>query len=65
MTPGVHCWHVVGAWTIADPEAERVDLDVENLVSVTPPVCMWCERMYSRELAAEPCPGDVSAGDRP
>jgi hypothetical protein len=65
LVSGQHCWHVIGAWRVADPEATQQILDVENLINVTPPMCLWCERPYSRELAAEPCPGDVSKGWSP
>lgn len=56
--PGQHLWIVVPMFRV-NPEAERVDLDGENLLSIEGPGCFWCEQPWTSELAAKPCGGPV------
>jgi hypothetical protein len=65
--PGEHVWVVCGAWRVLDPAAmmkpgAQVLLDHESLVSLTSVGCYVCEREWSKELQARPCPGDPLAG---
>ncbi len=57
---GEHTWVVMPAYLV-NPTVEQGVLDRENLLYVTGPFCYWCEEPFSKELAARPCPGDVSA----
>lgn len=59
--PGKHLWVVSGAWKINDPEQSKHHLDMENLLTIEGPGCLWCEKQYSKELAAQLCEGDVSS----
>jgi hypothetical protein len=57
--PGEHMWTVVGMWRIANPNrGGRIDLDLENLVTLEGPGCFVCEQPYTPELAAKPCAGE-------
>lgn len=61
QVPGEHLWIVAGAWKV-NPEnwhsAGRVDLDVENMVSLSGLGCYWCEREYEKRLTYRRCPGE-------
>lgn len=58
--PGKHLWTVTGVWRIADPSVARYNLDIENLVTIEGPGCLWCEEPWTAEGAAALCPGDAS-----
>ncbi len=55
--PGKHLWVVTGAWRIADPANPNLQLDLENLLNLAGPGCLWCEREYSPQLASMRCTG--------
>lgn len=57
--PGSHLWIITGAWVTTDPRAKRLDLDIENLVSIAGPGCLKCERPFSNRLASQPCRGSM------
>lgn len=58
--PGEHLWVAVGMWRLADPANPRLDLDIENLMTIEGPGCFICEETYTPDLAAEPCRGTGS-----
>jgi hypothetical protein len=68
VVPGEHLWVSMAAYRIADPanyHAGHVQhLDAENLLTVTPPGCMVCERLWSEELADTRCPGEPGSQQR-
>ena len=58
---GAHLWTVALLFRIvpmqwADPTATP-RLDRENLLTITPPGCYYCERVWSKWLADRRCPG--------
>lgn len=60
--PGVHEWALMATYRISDPtQRDEVMLDVENLVGVSPPMCIGCVQIYTPTVAARPCPGDPDA----
>lgn len=55
---GQHEWTVVAAFRV-NPEADKqYQLDMENLMSVEGPGCLHCERGWTPQRAAKPCPGE-------
>jgi hypothetical protein len=59
IVPGEHLWIVLTAFRVTPREGPvHYDLDPENLVTVAPPGCYVCERKWSPQLAARPCPGN-------
>ena len=58
---GKHQWIHMALYRTSDPTAEHFNLDLENLLTIEGPGCFLCEEPYTPELAARPCPGDVSA----
>lgn len=57
-TAGRHEWVVLAMFRVADPSAERFDLDTENLVTIEGPGCYQCERPYSPQVVTQPCRGE-------
>lgn len=55
--PGEHLWIVAAMWRVNDPEISRLNLDHENMLTITVPGCYNCENEWSAELARIPCPG--------
>ena len=55
--PGVHLWTHVALYRTANPTADKVLLDLENLITIEGPGCYWCEQPYSTEVDAMACPG--------
>lgn len=59
-----HLWVLITTYRIANPaawmdeSAGRQSLDSENLLAVTPIMCLHCEQVYTAELAADPCEGN-------
>lgn len=60
--PGEHLWTVTGMWTVKDPTAEQVLLDIENLITLAGPGCFICEQGYAQAIAGGPCPGEPPSG---
>lgn len=61
LIPGVHLWVMVASWQV-NPEAMFAEgaqtfMDLENMLSVDGPGCLWCERPWTPTLAASYCPG--------
>jgi hypothetical protein len=65
--PGKHVWIISATFLTTveaiermreDPKNEMILMDREALALVAGPGCFICEQMYSREVAASPCPGD-------
>lgn len=52
---GRHLWIYLSMFRCARPGASRVDLDMENLLSIEGPCCYWCEEAYSDELVLMRC----------
>lgn len=64
-TPGQHLWIVAGVWRVNPAtvaKGERVELDMENLLTIDGPGCYWCEQQYSPEVAAKPCKPALGPG---
>lgn len=55
---GDHLWTIVTMYRWGGPHVERPTLDTENLLTVTPPGCYFCEQVYTERLATRRCPGD-------
>lgn len=58
-----HLWTIITTYRVADPDAWMTDTDVqsldqENLIAVTPIICLHCEQAWTADLAAAPCDGD-------
>lgn len=56
--PGLHRWIVVAFWAVAHPETDML-LDVENMLSISPPYCLHCETRWPDEGL---CPGEGGDG---
>lgn len=56
--PGEHFWTAVAMWHVADPAADTLQLDTENLITVEGPGCFVCGISYKSPLAMAPCPGE-------
>lgn len=58
---GDHFWVHMGMW-IAHPErllrGEQALLDHENLLSVSPPMCFFCQKLHTPLLAKHRCKGE-------
>lgn len=54
--PGQHLWMVLTMYRVVPPR-ERYDLDMENLLSIEGPGCLWCEEPWSEGLAVRRCYG--------
>jgi hypothetical protein len=57
---GDHLWAVFGFWKCnpaAMEKGEQLILDHESLLSISPPACYYCERMYSHDLFLRRCKG--------
>jgi hypothetical protein len=56
---GKHFWVIQGLWKW-NPKTinEQNILDHESMVSLSPPACFHCERVYSSKVASLPCPGE-------
>jgi hypothetical protein len=55
-----HFWAMFGVWSIDPAKAvtgEQSSLDLENLVSIQGPACLFCEQVYSSVLAKMQCKG--------
>jgi hypothetical protein len=67
-TPGAHSWRVFSSYAISDENAAAaarnpnasIHLDMENLVSITGPVCFQCQVLWTPQLAVSVCEGDPS-----
>lgn len=58
--PGEHLWVATAAWRV-NPTTfleGAAHLDLENMLTIGGPGCFICEREYTPELAARPCPGE-------
>lgn len=55
---GVHMWVNVAMYRVANPNADRFDMDMENLINIEGPCCYICEQAWSPELAVRPCAGE-------
>ena len=58
--PGQHLWSVLGVWRVIDPEAEAINLDTGNLLTVEGPGCWACGEPYTPQTAAQPCKGPLN-----
>lgn len=58
--PGQHSWGIYAMWRVTPATylAGEFELDTENLVTVSPLACLWCELGYSPAVDAAPCAGD-------
>lgn len=55
QVPGKHEWIMIASFRTADPISTQFLLDLENLISINGPGCLWCEEPYSALLAARWC----------
>jgi hypothetical protein len=56
---GKHLWIVTGVWEVRNPTTSQFILDTENLLSIDGPGCYKCEKLYTEELATQPCIGSM------
>jgi hypothetical protein len=53
QVPGEHLWMIIGSWSV-DPRKwtsnEVIQMDSENLISLSPPGCYWCEQLFEPRL---------------
>lgn len=52
---GEHLWTWAAAWRCVDPESDTVNLDSENLLTISGPGCFYCEEPYSPRVAHRRC----------
>lgn len=53
--PGEHLWIVAAMWRVNVPEISMLNLDHENMLTITPPGCYKCGHDWSPELALTRC----------
>jgi len=59
---GNHHWAIFANWKCADPQGVMMGkggmhLDRENLESISPPMCLFCEKVWTPQLALHKCEG--------
>ena len=62
MVAGEHLWVMINCYRILHPErleTEAFHADLENLLSIDGPGCLWCEKTYA-EMKGKRCPGEAS-----
>jgi hypothetical protein len=62
VVPGEHLWIMITTYRVRNPEnfsTERFHADLENLISIDGPGCLWCEKTYS-EAKGQRCAGEAS-----
>lgn len=58
---GEHLWMIIGSWSV-DPRKwasnDVVLMDAENMLSISPPGCYWCEQVFEPRMFHRRCPGE-------
>lgn len=59
---GKHYWIVTAVWECKHPEEVMAGkdqlLDRENLKVLSPPICLFCENLWTPQLAKRRCRGE-------
>lgn len=55
---GRHLWVFTGVWQVIDPVRSHQNFDLENLLTMEGPGCLWCEQVWRADIGAH-CPGDA------
>jgi hypothetical protein len=57
---GEHLWVFMALWRVNAPGADLQNFDLENLLTIEGPGCVWCEQSWSPSVQAVACPGDAA-----
>lgn len=62
VVPGEHCWIMIHTYRILHPEnleTETFHSDLENLITIDGPGCLWCEKTWTQAKGTR-CTGEAS-----
>lgn len=56
---GEHLWIITGMWRVNPLRVagQQVHLDMENLLNLDGPGCLWCEEHWRPGMESVPCKG--------